>query len=357
MAEPHGQGSIAGFLLRVVRESMPRTQTQLAESLGVDVTTVQGWESGRRPLGNVKAGAFLEIRRRLVALGGTPELAALMEAALDADRIVACTKAGVGDDEHPLRTQVLDRDTTHLVVWALNGTPPPLISRMPARARRGPVPTAPQLPTAERAALFDHLRDAAEAAGRPGRSESLLRRQAVYLCSYDPHGRSWTLDWFHARRDLLSTRGWSPGWAESRSVATALARQGDRLPLMDFIDRAMSDEDGEAANLNYWAYWIGLDPRPRSDDGFMADRQLTGWDPVALGRYLVGRLDVSFGYVDLYAHSMSALLAARPWILDADPGLRVRLRECLPRLLDGAVISVRSREELGRVHYRLQRTH
>ncbi|MFJ7127426.1 hypothetical protein [Streptomyces sp. NPDC098101] len=39
-------GAVAGFVLRVARESIPRTQAAMAEALGVDLGTMQGWESG-----------------------------------------------------------------------------------------------------------------------------------------------------------------------------------------------------------------------------------------------------------------------------------------------------------------------
>nr|WP_189272044.1 helix-turn-helix transcriptional regulator [Kitasatospora griseola] len=34
---------ISGFLLKVIREQIPRTQDELAEDLGIDKSTVQGW--------------------------------------------------------------------------------------------------------------------------------------------------------------------------------------------------------------------------------------------------------------------------------------------------------------------------
>ncbi|WP_268253279.1 hypothetical protein [Streptomyces subrutilus] len=44
-------------MLRAARTSVPATQQALAEllavDLAVDLTTVQGWESGRRPLANM----------------------------------------------------------------------------------------------------------------------------------------------------------------------------------------------------------------------------------------------------------------------------------------------------------------
>jgi DNA-binding transcriptional regulator YiaG len=44
-------GIVSGYMLRLCRESAELTQTGMAEVLGVDLATVQGWESGRRPLG------------------------------------------------------------------------------------------------------------------------------------------------------------------------------------------------------------------------------------------------------------------------------------------------------------------
>ncbi|MDI5903917.1 XRE family transcriptional regulator, partial [Streptomyces sp. 12257] len=129
---------------------------------------------------------------------------------------------------------------------------------------------------------------ASHPANTPSNSGS-LPRQALYLTSYDtsPEAVAWTAQALHARRGLLARRGWTPQWAEARSTATALARLGDPVPLWDFVERAMVDDDaGEAANLNYWAYWLGGTPLPQSDDLFMRDRQLTGWDPVTLLRGL-----------------------------------------------------------------------
>src|SRR4051794_2644695 len=81
-------GTIAGFVLRLTRESIPLTQTGMAEALGVDLGTVQGRESGRRPLANMRAGDFLDLRRRLLALGADKTALGLLDAAMDADRIV-----------------------------------------------------------------------------------------------------------------------------------------------------------------------------------------------------------------------------------------------------------------------------
>jgi DNA-binding transcriptional regulator YiaG len=39
------EGLITGFLLKLIRESAGLTQETLAEHLGVDTNTIQGWES------------------------------------------------------------------------------------------------------------------------------------------------------------------------------------------------------------------------------------------------------------------------------------------------------------------------
>lgn len=347
-------GAVSGFVLRLVRESIPRTQAALAEALGVDLDTVQGWESGRRPLANVRAGALLELRRRLPALGADVGLVQWLDAAMDADRIIAAALAADAHGPHPLAGWVHTRDTAHMLAWALNSTTPPTLAGRLPRPRRGPVAATPQLAAEDRVLFFDHLRGATEQAARLGEAGALLHRQALYLASYDrgPDAALWTAQTLHRRRDVLARRGWSPQWAEARSTATALARLGDPQPLLDFIDRALADDDtAEAANLNYWALWLGALPVPQPDDTFMRDRALTGWDPVTLLRGLARGLHMAPGYVDLYAHSLWALVTAFPWLPQAVGPVASPLRERLAELMDGAVLSERSRRELARVHY------
>ncbi|MFI8518721.1 XRE family transcriptional regulator [Streptomyces sp. NPDC085481] len=326
----------------------------MAEALGVDLGTMQGWESGRRPLANMKAGALLNLRRRLGALGADPAVVGLLDSAMDADQIIGAALEPSGDiGLHPLASWVHTRDTAHMLAWALTGVAPPAVGeRMPAPSRR-PAVAAPLLGTADRIAFFDHLRETAEAARRPGGGR-LLHRQALYLTSYDrgPAAASWTAHALHARRGVLSGRGWSEHWAEARSTATALARLGDPQPLLDFIERSLADDDtAEAANLNYWAYWLGGVRLPQSDDQFMRDRELTAWDPVTLLRGLTYGLHHAPGFVDLYVHTLWALLTAHPWLPQASHVLARDLAERAGRLLDGGGTSERSRRELSTVHY------
>ncbi|MER7515020.1 hypothetical protein [Streptomyces sp. NPDC126499] len=194
----------------------------MAEALGVDLGTLQGWESGRRPLANVKAGALLTLRRRLGVLGADAVVVGLLDSAMDADQIIGAALGTDGFGLHPLASWVHTRDTAHMVAWALNGvTPPALRNRLP-RPRRGPASPAPLLGAADRSLFFAHLREVAEAARRPG-GGALLHRQALYLASYDrsAEAASWMAHALHARRGALARRGWSEHWAEARSTATA----------------------------------------------------------------------------------------------------------------------------------------
>ncbi|MFF8566955.1 XRE family transcriptional regulator [Streptomyces albidoflavus] len=324
--------------------------------MGVDLATWQGWETGRRPLANVKAGVFLGIRRRLLALGADPGVLHLLDPAMDADRVITSTIHPENNVRHPLASWVHTRDTAHMIAWALNGTVPPALARRAATGRRGPVAKAPLLPAPDRELFFSRLRETAESASRAGDDGLLLHRQALYLCSYDgsPEATSWMAHALHGRRDLIPVRGWTPHWATARSTAAALARLGDPQPLTDFIGRCLvGDDAAESANLTYWAYWLGSIREPQPDDGFMRHGP-TDWEPLRLLRGLVAGLHQAPAYRDLYAHSLWALLSTNPWLPLADPVLSDRLAAHTARLLDHDGISPRARRELAAVHYVLR---
>ncbi|THA32200.1 XRE family transcriptional regulator [Streptomyces sp. A1277] len=351
-------GTIAGFVLRVAREStVLRTQAGMAEAMGVDLTTWQGWETGRRPLANVKAGALLGIRRRLLALGADPHVLHLLDPAMDADRVITATIHPEVNVRHPLACWVHTRDTAHMIAWALNGTVPPALAHRAVTERRGPVTKAPLMPAPDRSVFFARLRETAESALRAGDDGLLLHRQTLYLCSYDrtPEATSWAVHALHSRRDLISARGWTPHWATARSTAAALVRLGDQQPLLDFIERGLAGDDyAESANLNYWAYWLGSIQEPQPDDSFMRHGP-TDWDPVRLLRGLAAGLHQAPAYMDLYVHSLWALLNANPWLPLADAVLTGRLAAHTARLLDHGGISPRARRELSAVHYVLRK--
>lgn len=222
--------------------------------------------------------------------------------------------------------------------------------RRPAAVRR----VVPLLTEPEKAALFAHLREAAVIAQRAGDDGALLRRQALYLCSYDDG--SDTHAWLAAMRANPPRRAShsAPAWADMRSVATSLTRYGDRDALHAFITACAQDDRSEAANLNYWAYWLGIDALPQSDDSFMTTRPHGVWDGLSLLRRLADRLDPDLGCVDLNIHSVWALIALRKGLLHADAELNTDLAKRIEHLLGGDTVSRQSRRELESVHYVLR---
>ena len=358
----HGQrlGAVSGHLLKEIRERIGISQDQMAEFLQVDKSTIQGWESGRRSLNSSRAGSLRVIKRNLLRLGGDPALLLLLDQALDADSIINFV---VNDPtiqsayDHPLSSWVLTRDTTHMLAWALTGNAPASLPAGTNRPRRGPAPASPQLSPDVLIAFFGQMRRAAELAHWSGDEAALLRRQALYLCSYDtsPDTASWLAE-IRRRPPQPATRGWSPDWADARSVATSLTRHGDHGALAAFMATGMGDEVGEAANLNYWAYWLGIDSLPKADDHFMVATPAQSWDALALLRGLTDRLEPGLGAIDLNVHSVWALLTLRRGLLTADPNLSRSLQVRVATLLDSDGISTQARQELVSVHYGLRLT-
>ncbi|URN11640.1 hypothetical protein LUW77_06175 [Streptomyces radiopugnans] len=147
---------------------------------------------------------------------------------------------------------------------------------------------------------------------------------------------------------------WTPAWSDVRSTATSLTRYGDVETLRAFIARGMSDDAGEAANLNYWAHWLGLGTLPRPDDTFMTRRSPSSWDPVALMRSIADRLDPKLGAIDLNVHSVWALAGSKPGVLSADRSLHANLSARVATLLELGTVSQQARRELESLHYGLR---
>ncbi|MER7515019.1 hypothetical protein [Streptomyces sp. NPDC126499] len=121
---------------------------------------------------------------------------------------------------------------------------------------------------------------------------------------------------------------------------------------MDFIERSLAGDDvAETANLNYWAYWLGGVRLPQTDDEFMRDRELVAWDPMTVLRGLAYGMHHAPGYVDLYVHTLWALITAHPWLPQASPVLARELADRAARLLDSGGVSRRARRELHSLHY------
>ncbi|MFE2078044.1 helix-turn-helix transcriptional regulator [Streptomyces misionensis] len=346
-------GLLSGYVLRVIREQQGRTQEEAAEHLKVATETIAGWETGRRPLTATPVGQLLGLRHRLMRMGALPALLHALESALEADVLLASAldeEAPV--EENSLGVMVMRRELAEVLVWPLNGVPPRTIRALPApvRPRRGPTPPGPELTASEQRTFFAQMRRTAEQACGP--EQFLLRRQALYLSGYDQQPDA--SDWLAHQQRTERPDDWLTGWLNERSVAAVAARRGDRDRMAYFIDTALQDnETGEAANLAYWAYWIGETNVPQLSDDFIADDSLGPWNGGRLLTHLVEGIAPEHGYVDLNIHSVWALLQVRPDLLRSGVAARA-LRERLPVMLDGRELSSRGRRELESIRYAIR---
>ncbi|MFC7328144.1 helix-turn-helix domain-containing protein [Marinactinospora rubrisoli] len=346
-------------MLKTIRGSIGLTQEDLAERFHVDVTTVQGWESGRRPLMAVSAGTFLRLRHTLLRLGASVRLLEQLDVAMEADRFVGYVLGADGAldlDGHPLATWVITRPFTDLIGWVFTGTVPGIFASVPQASRRGPSATGPRLASDERRHVVTHLRSVAEQA--PDTVDgALLRRQAHYVVGFD--SSSATVEWLavmqrHEQR-RLRTGEWSPSWAVVRSGAHTLARTGDGEALPQFIQVHIETDETEIANLNYWAYWLGELGDPQVSDTFMTETDLDAWRGTRLLDHLATKLHAGNPYVDVVAHTMWSLINRKPGILDPDRSDTVSA--AARRLLDEGEVSPQSRRELEEVLYALRIIH
>jgi transcriptional regulator with XRE-family HTH domain len=354
-------GIITGYLLKLIRQSAGLSQEGLAEQVGVDRNTVQGWESGRRSLTGTRVATLVELRHRLRQLGGDPRLLAAVDDAAEADFVLAYTLATEPGERrpatHPLACWVPKRSFAYLLAWPFTGQPPIALRQHAVPPRRGPVAQAPVLTREEQRRFFQHLRLTAEQSlidrGLKEASGTLLRRNIYYSLSWNPSSEAtaWLgeLEQREARR-LGRLETWSPSWTVARSLVVVRARRGDPEPLRDFIGAAISSDACQAANLNYWAYWIGEIPETHSSDEFMAG-DLGPWPGTALLRRFAANLVATEPLIDLYAHSLWALLERRGRLLEHDPRLAQSLAGRVEALLAEGELSVQSRRELEQVHY------
>lgn len=350
------EGRVSGYVFKIVRESAGLTQQELAADLGVSPATIQGWESGRRPLMAIPAGQFLALRGRLARLGAATGLLHALTMALEADTILgqalATPHQHADPDGHPLSSWVLSRALTVMTAWPIGGKTPDIFAGIsPAAGRRGPVPAGPALGADERNHVIGHLQTVAERAGRHDPDGLLLRRQAYYLTGFDrsPGTRQWLADMHRADQQAVRpAKGWSPTWPLARSAASALTRAGDPEPMRRFIHDQLSDQAADTANLNYWAFWTGELDQQQATDEFIGTTPVSSWHGGRLARHLADRLHGNIGFTELNIHSLWALIRARPSL--AAP-LAAGLDTAITRLLDDNQVSVSARRELESLRY------
>ncbi len=255
---------------------------------------------------------------------------------------------------HPLASWVLSRPLTAMAAWAVSGkTPDELRPTGQRRSRHGPVPAGPALAVDERRHLREHLQAVAERTSLRTPGGLLLRRQAYYLLGFDtsPGTAGWLSEMYRAdRRAQPPARGWSAGWPLARSTASALTRVGDPEPMRRFIADQLGDDTGEAANLNYWAFWTGELGEEQASDAFIGTLPLHTWHGGRLARHLLDRLHGNIGFTELNIHSLWALIRIRPGMA-ADPALASELDAKAGRLLDENLVSASARCELEALRY------
>jgi hypothetical protein len=156
-----------------------------------------------------------------------------------------------------------------------------------------------------------------------------------------------------AARQRQQRAGWTAKWPVTRTLAASLVRYGSPAALVDFAEYGLADEPGRAANLNYWAYWLGEMTAIEPDDSFMPARP-GPWRGDRVMRHLASRLDAEAGVADLMILTISVLLAARPRLLGEDPSLTAGLAGTAERVLDGGRMSSTARQALAQVCYALR---
>lgn len=335
-------GRVGGAVLAAIRGNVGLTQQGLAEAMQVSLATVQGWESGRRPLINLTVVRLAKLRRVLqLATVESTHLAALNEA-LQADNILAEIDIAT-PDAHPLALIVPNRMLTELLAWPMSGRAPRQLAGTRARLDVSP---------AERDYIAAALRAVADAASRDV-GGAMLRRQAQYLVT--EHQQS--ADWIHqsragdararASRDLHE---WSPEWAVTRSRAISATSNGNPELLERFIEQGLSTDTAISANLAYWAYWVGEVPHPWSSDADM----LTNSQPWSGELLLTSLLDglEHAPYRDLCADALHALLRHRRGL--RSPANRQRIREVLDRATASSEFTRSSTRKLDQLSYVLE---
>ncbi|RPF20787.1 helix-turn-helix protein [Myceligenerans xiligouense] len=346
-------GVVSAFVFKLLRSAAGCRQVDVAEHLRVDVTTIQGWESGRRPLSALTGTSLLRLRNSLIALGAPAAAANTLVEAVEADVILstAITAGPVVSDvqAHPLGVAVLRRSLLALVTWPFTGMAPAVLRPLGAPLGRGPVPTHPQLSARMTDRFFDHLLTIADSARNGGSAP--LRRQAVYLLGYDrrPSTMAWLITEYQRIVRTSGATSTPTDFLLGRSAALGLARQGDLDPIQRFIGTDLTQPQHVTANLVYWAYWLGEIPDAYASDDDMLTGGATVWTGHRLMEHLLNHLHDP-KHADLNAHTLWSLVLARPNLLDAGPVSRTDASTKVESAIhDG--LDPRARRELSEVYF------
>lgn len=335
-------GRVAGALLATIRRQLHYTQEQLAERLGVSTATLQTWERGAIPLVNLAHVRLHQLRRRLVLLGAREDLLRTWDTALQVDNVLAQIDSPDPDD-HPLAFTVPTRAMTDLLAWPLFGAVPPSLASTPARL---------DVALGERQSALAALRAVAERAVGSTERHAMLRRQVGFLLARDPASWNWLAHDHPTALRAGALTEWTPAWPVARSAAVTAATAGDLDPMQNFIAAGLSSDIGIAANLRYWAYWVGEVPELWDADAAMTRAGTNGWSgELLLGSLLDGILNAP--YRDLSAQTLWALLRVRKR-LASDPAWTGRIRQAVQRALDSGRLDDSSARKLDAVNYTLE---
>lgn len=161
VGQPSPRGLVTGYVLKIIREGCGLTQSDFADRFGLDRTTIQGWESGRRPLPGRRVSDAVGLRYGLIRLGANARLLRALDTATEADYILghlATSPPEAPDDlvTHPLGAWVYPRELCEMIAWALRGDEPEVmrLAALRAPARRGPVPASPAMDLGDRRRAF-----------------------------------------------------------------------------------------------------------------------------------------------------------------------------------------------------------
>lgn len=331
-------GRVGGAVLAAIRSELGQTQEVLAEEMQVGLSTVQAWESGRRPLVRASFQDLQRLNRRLRLNGAAPALMHVLDQALLVDSIYT-DMATAEADQHPLALIVPDRTLTDLLAWPLTGTPPRQL-----RSTRARLPVA----SGVRDAVASSLRDAADRSA-PDERGAMMRRQVKFLVAENPASTDWLRS--HVAADIRShtdLRTWSPQWAVTRSQAVSTAHTGDLDPLRRFIDQGLADDAAVEANLNYWAYWVGEHTAPWTEDADMI-RPAADWSGERLLDSLVDGV-VHAPYRELCVHALWALLRRRSHLMRRHQAAG-RITSAADLALSTAELDADARRRLEQVRY------